>query len=90
MGSGQPQTAGLDGPLESGLLVGIVEPSAHLQGFLDAERPQELDLGAAAWIAGRAGPLKQLFPGKVLVAGGHVLRVPRNSWLAAPDLGPKM
>ena len=40
--------------------------------------------------AGRAGPLKQLFLGKVLVAGGHVLRVPRNPWLAAPDLGPKM
>ena len=90
MRSGQPQTAGLDGPLESGLLVGIVEPSAHIQGFLDAERPQELDLGAAAGIAGRTGSLKQLFLGKVLVAGGHVLRVPRKPWLAAPDLGPKM
>ena len=90
MGSGQPKTAGLDGPLESGLLVGIVEPSTHLQGFLDAERPQELDLWPAAGTAGRAGRLEQLFLGKVLVAGGHVLRIPRNPWLAAPDLDPKM
>ena len=55
--------------------------------FLDAERPQELDLGTAAGIAGRAGPLKQHFLGKVLAAGGHVLRVPRNPSLAAQDLG---
>ena len=54
--------------LESGLLVGIVEPSTHLQGFLDAERPPELDLGTAAGIAGRAGPLKQHFLGAMLQA----------------------
>ena len=75
--------------IESGLLVGIVEPSAHLQGFLDAERPPELDLGTAAGIAGRAGPLKQHFLGKVLAAGGRVLRVPRNPSLAAQDLDHK-
>ncbi len=31
--------------LESGLLVGIVEPSAHHQGFLDAERPRNSTWG---------------------------------------------
>ena len=82
------EAAGLGGAVEGGLFLWILEERAHLDGLLDGEFSQQLDLGLAAHVAGEAVQrVPELLLGLVLVAGGHALRVARKSFLGNPASG---